>query len=104
MTDAVSHRFEVARSAWPKATRTVLPLIAAMALIANCPAQAESSSAVLPLDQAATHWSFQPLKRIDPPLVKNLTWAKTAIDKFILAKSEEQGLQPAPPAGKRILL
>src|SRR5262245_55009434 len=35
-------------------------------------------------------WSFQPLKKAAPPSVKNANWAKTPIDRFILAKLEEK--------------
>src|SRR5262249_36824125 len=49
-------------------------------------------------------WSFQPLRRIEPPPVKNEAWIKTPIDRFILAKLEAAGLPPNPPADKRQLL
>jgi hypothetical protein len=50
------------------------------------------------------HWAFQPPK--DPPIpqVKNKSWPKTSVDHFILAKLEEKGLQPAPPADMRTLI
>src|SRR5688572_18025457 len=104
MIEAVSRRFGVANSAWLRAMRTVLCRVAAVALIANCTAEKKTSAVVIPPDQAPTHWSFQPLKRIDPPEVKNTRWARTVIDKFILARLEELGLQPAPPAGRRTLI
>jgi cytochrome c553 len=47
-------------------------------------------------------WSFPPLQK--PPLPRETAWAKTPIDRFILAKLEQQGLQPAPPADKRTLI
>lgn len=49
-------------------------------------------------------WSFQPVKRQSPPEVKNTAWVKNEIDRFILAKLEENGLGPAPPAAKITLL
>src|SRR2546426_8775411 len=54
--------------------------------------------------EARKHWAFQPPK--DPPIpqVKNKNWPKTSVDHFILAKLEEKGLQPAPPADKRTLI
>jgi len=84
--------------------RTVLCHVAAMALIANSVAQAENGTAVVASDQPATHWAFQPLKRVDPPAVKDKKWVRTAIDKFILSKLEKFGLQSAPPAEKRTLI
>jgi soluble lytic murein transglycosylase len=49
-------------------------------------------------------WSFQPLKDPAPPAVKEKSWAKTDIDKFILAKLESQGLKPVPAADRRTLI
>jgi len=37
-------------------------------------------------------------------VVGDTGWAKTDIDRFILAALEKQGLKPAPPAGRRALL
>ncbi len=49
-------------------------------------------------------WSFQPLKADSVPVVKDKRWAKTTIDKFVLAKLESQGIQPAPAADRRTLV
>jgi hypothetical protein len=49
------------------------------------------------------HWAFVPPERIEPPEVKDQSWAENPIDAFILAKLEAAGLQPAPPADKRSL-
>ena len=49
-------------------------------------------------------WSFQPLKNAQPPEVKDKTWARTPIDKFILGHLEQEGLKPVKPATKRDLL
>ena len=49
-------------------------------------------------------WAFQPVKPQTPPAVKGAAWAKSAIDKFVLAKLEEKGLAPAAPADKMTLL
>ncbi len=50
------------------------------------------------------HWAFQPVARPEPPEVKRGEWARTEIDRFILAKLEAAGLAPAPEAEKRVLL
>jgi len=51
------------------------------------------------------HWAFQPLEYLpEPPEVKDAGWVQTPIDQFILAKLEEAGLKPAPPADKRTLI
>ena len=49
-------------------------------------------------------WSFQPVKRSAIPTVQNMAWVRNPIDAFILARLEEKGLKPAPPAGKRALI
>ena len=50
------------------------------------------------------HWSWRPVANPEPPTVKNGDWAKSEIDKFVLAKIEAAGLQPAKPADKRTWL
>src|SRR5262245_1549293 len=49
-------------------------------------------------------WSFQPLRKPSLPDVKDAGWAKSPVDRFILAKLEEKGLKPVRPADKRVLL
>ena len=49
-------------------------------------------------------WSFQPIQKPEVPSVKDESWAKTDIDRFILAKLEEKNLKPAPQADKRALI
>jgi cytochrome c553 len=50
-----------------------------------------------------THWAFQPVKRPRPPADVN-GWSANPVDRFIAAGLREHGLQPAPPADKRVLL
>jgi len=52
----------------------------------------------------AKHWAFQPIRKPLPPSVRRRDWAKTPLDLFVLAKLEEQGLEPAPPADRRTLI
>ncbi len=49
-------------------------------------------------------WSFQPVRRPLLPTVKNMAWAKSPLDRFVLAKLEAAGLSPARPADKRTLI
>jgi len=49
-------------------------------------------------------WSFQPLKLPTIPQVKDTSWAKTDIDRLVLAKLEEKGLKPSPQADRRTLI
>jgi cytochrome c553 len=52
----------------------------------------------------AEHWAWQPLRADVPPAVKNAAWPKRPLDRFLLAKLEERGLEPAPPADPRTLV
>jgi mono/diheme cytochrome c family protein len=47
------------------------------------------------------HWSFIPPSRPTPPEAK--TWARNPIDRFILARMQAEGLEPAPEADRRTL-
>ena len=51
-------------------------------------------------------WSFQPLHMPDEPKVAGpgAHWAKTPIDRFVLASLEQQGLAPAAPADRHTLI
>ena len=59
------------------------------------------------IDQGAkweTHWAFVAPERPVEPAVSNNDWAKTPIDKFVLAKLDKEGLKPSPEAEKASLL
>ncbi|MGD9724152.1 MAG: DUF1553 domain-containing protein [Pirellulales bacterium] len=49
-------------------------------------------------------WSFQPV--VDPllPEVRSAQWCRSPLDRFVLARLEAAGLEPAPPADRRTLL
>jgi len=49
------------------------------------------------------HWSLQPVKRAEPPAVKNSAWVRNPIDAFILAKLEAAGLSPSKEASAAVL-
>jgi len=55
-------------------------------------------------DEARAFWAYQPVIATTPPSVRDAAWPKTAIDQFILAGLEAQGLSPAPCADKRTLI
>jgi hypothetical protein len=52
----------------------------------------------------AEHWSWKPLHRAEPPPVKNTPAVRGPVDRFLLAKLEEKGLEPAASADPRTLL
>ena len=49
-------------------------------------------------------WSFIPPVRPALPNVKNPAWAANPIDRFVLARLEQEALQPAPQADRTTLL
>lgn len=50
------------------------------------------------------HWSFVAPRRPALPQVKDKAWPRNAIDHFILARLERDGLQPSPPAERHELI
>jgi hypothetical protein len=50
------------------------------------------------------HWSFIPPVRSAVPTVRNTAWARNDIDRFVLARLENEGLTPSPEAPREILL
>jgi hypothetical protein len=74
----------------------------------GAPDPREDKSTDLATDSAAAdtsrHWAFQPPTLVDPPEVRATDWARTAIDRFVLARLEQNGLAPAAPADRRTLL
>jgi hypothetical protein len=55
-------------------------------------------------DQARAHWAFRPPVRPAVPAVRGRNWARTPIDRFILARLEAEGLSPSPEAERSTLL
>ncbi|MDQ3252777.1 MAG: DUF1549 domain-containing protein, partial [Acidobacteriota bacterium] len=56
------------------------------------------------LKEARAFWSLQTIKDPPAPLVKDTRWAKSAIDRFILAGLEKKNLRPVRDADKRTLI
>ena len=50
------------------------------------------------------HWAFEPVRRVEPPQVKDVSWPRSPIDRFILGKLEERGLTPSEEASRRTLV
>jgi mono/diheme cytochrome c family protein len=49
-------------------------------------------------------WSFRPVCEPPLPTVKDQDWARSAVDRFVLARLEEKGLRPGAAADKRALI
>jgi hypothetical protein len=68
---------------------------------------AESPAAADAFDLAsrrAAHWSWQPLSRPAVPTVTATDWARDDLDRFVLARLEEAGLEPASTSDRRAWL
>ena len=52
----------------------------------------------------AEHWCWQPPRAMAPPPVKTLGWCRNDIDRFVLARLEAAGLEPAPEADRAVLV
>jgi hypothetical protein len=50
------------------------------------------------------YWAFLTPIRPTPPTVKDATWPRNDIDRFILARLESEGLHPSPEADKAALI
>ena len=72
-------------------------------LVFLLPATAMFAAEKIDLAKGREHWAFQPVKKPALPSVKNKAWVRNPIDRFILARLEKVGLQPAPPAVQRNL-
>ena len=46
------------------------------------------------------HWSFKPVTRSAPPRTANPGWARQDLDRFILARLEQEGLKAGPEADR----
>jgi len=57
-----------------------------------------------PAQVSTNHWAFQPVREIAPPKVAHQRWARTTLDRFILAKLEANKLSPSSAADRRALI
>ena len=50
------------------------------------------------------HWAFNPIQAPKAPRVKNTHWPVNDIDRFVLARLEQEGLAPSPVADRERLI
>src|SRR5437879_2378714 len=70
---------------------------------AATPAAPKGPAYTITADQRA-FWSFQPVRKLAPPAVKNSVWSKSPIDRFLQAKREAAGVEPVKRADKLTLI
>ena len=68
----------------------------------GAPAEIKSTYTITP--EQRSFWAFQPVRKPAIPEIKNASFVRNPIDNFVLAKLQEKGLKPAPPADKRVLI
>jgi len=67
--------------------------------------QARSSAVSFDLEQRRReHWVWQPVRKVAPPAVRNANWPLQDLDRFLLARMEAAGLEPAPAADPATLI
>lgn len=54
--------------------------------------------------QPRDSWPFKPVAKPTIPKVKDTSWPRNEVDRFILSHLEERGLKPSPVADKRVLI
>ena len=52
----------------------------------------------------ASHWAFVPPRRPVEPVVKNRSWVRNPIDRFVLAKLDDANMSPSPEADRATLI
>ncbi len=52
----------------------------------------------------AQHWSFRKIERPPVPATRTAGWSKNDLDRFVLARLEEQGLTPTAEASREMLI
>ncbi len=73
----------------------------------GAPDPRNGSAAVMPptvdIEEGRKHWAFQPISNPPVPQVKDESWPRTDMDRFILAALEEKGLRPVADAVTEVL-
>ena len=59
---------------------------------------------VIDIAAGRKHWAFLPLRKTALPHVRNAAWARTPVDRFVLARLEASGLRPNPATDRRTLI
>ena len=67
-------------------------------------AAAQTGSVSPQIEEGRKFWAFQPPRQHPIPEVKDTSWSRGAIDRFILGTLESKGLQPAAAADRETLL
>jgi hypothetical protein len=78
--------------------------IAFTAFSAGAAARVDYVRDVKPMPEKNSHWAFLPPTRMPPPAVKQTAWSHNPIDRFILARLEQENIKPSPEADRVTLV
>jgi hypothetical protein len=67
-------------------------------------APAEGRKAMTVTAEDRRHWSYRPLGTVEAPAVRDASWCRAPIDRFVLAALEARGIRPNAPADRRTLV
>ena len=65
---------------------------------------ASVASKGLDIEKGRQFWAFQPPRAVSPPAVKDASWPRTDIDRFLLNALEDRGLKPVADAHRHALI
>lgn len=68
------------------------------------PREGEAPKKGIDFVAAREFWSFKPVHNQTVPEPKDAAWARNEVDRFLLAKLDERGMNPNPDADRRTLL
>jgi hypothetical protein len=75
-----------------------------LALLLAVPLSPVFGADARPPVRTSAHWAFQPLAAPATPSAKNSAWARTDVDRFVLAAQEARGLAPNREASREVLI
>ncbi len=64
----------------------------------------KSSKPKIDIEEGRKHWAFQVPRNPELPSVKDSSWGKDSLDRFILAGIEKAGIHPSPDADRYTLI
>jgi hypothetical protein len=101
---AKSLKAAVATPARPPVQKTFSPEANGLLLVARATPEALAPADAASEPDVSAHWAFRAPVRPPLPPVRNARWVGNAIDRFILARLEKEGLVPAPEADRLTLI
>ncbi len=86
------------------AEEVILDLTAWVEMGAPWPEPSTGTTPAAASSPEENHWAFQPVRKVAPPTIRDLSWATNPIDAFVLARLESKGLAPSPAADRHTLI